>query len=423
MVAENQNMDGSEKKGSRSSVLFGPIGLVFLLIVVICAGWYDRKALLLLTGTMLVVICVTWSWSRLSLMRVFFDRRLSAGRAFPGDRVELRLVVENRKILPLAWIEGGEEVPAVLAPEEGGQVIEDRPDKVRLSKSCALLWYRRAVMKHELFCRRRGYYPLGPGTVSSGDIFGFFPNIRKHDGENHLIVYPKVFELQEIVMPSKFPIGENKAESRLFEDPTRTIGLRQYTREVPFKNIHWKASARNQELQVKTFEPTTTLEVFLFLETEGFDTEEEFEFGLSLAASLAKHMLDERRPVGCFTNAASARPGRGTVSIGSGCGPEHLMLILEALAVVKYAVGRPFDDFIQEQRRRLTWGATLCLITGRMTETTGAFLREIQRNGFPVTVYQTGPDPIPVESFPCRVFQRTGPADDPAPGVCEGERP
>ena len=83
----------------------------------------------------------------------------------------------------------------------------------------------------------------------------------------------------------------------MFQDPTRPVGVRDYQHGDSLRHVHWKASARLQSLQVKIFEPTTTFKVALFLSVDSFTfngsfSEDEFELGISVAASLAHHVIE-----------------------------------------------------------------------------------------------------------------------------------
>ena len=44
-------------------------------------------------------------------------------------------------------------------------------------------------------------------------------------------------------------------------DPLRTVGVRDYHPEDSFRHLHWKATARAQQLQVRVFEPTTVTQL------------------------------------------------------------------------------------------------------------------------------------------------------------------
>jgi uncharacterized protein (DUF58 family) len=188
---------------------------------------------------------------------------------------------------------------------------------------------------------------------------------------------------------------------RLFEDPTRTIGLREYTRDVPFKRIHWKASARRNEFQVKVFEPTTTLEVAVCLDADGFDEGDDFEFAVSLTASLVKHVIDAGHPAGCLCNGAPAdRRGDGAI-IPAGAGPDHLMSVLDALAKTTASAGRPFHDFFDDHAGSFPWGATFCLVTAGLTDRMAARLVDLRKAGYQAVVYVVGEHAESDGAIPC----------------------
>src|SRR5215207_1207021 len=65
-------------------------------------------ALVALAGT------VSQVWSRLSLERLDYERRLEERRAFVGEEIEVRFSLTNRKTLPLAWVEVRESVPEAM---------------------------------------------------------------------------------------------------------------------------------------------------------------------------------------------------------------------------------------------------------------------------------------------------------------------
>ena len=391
-------------KSDHGPFLFSRPGLIFLLGLTLAGAWYQQLVLTLLTSTVLVIGLSAHGWSALSLRRVVYLRRTSPARIFPGEEVELTLILENRKLLPLSWVEAADRVPLALMPEGLDSVPEAGPEAGTgpglLVNVAPFLWYQRYIWRYRLPGRRRGYYKLGPVRLTSGDLFGLFPRQSTAGEVDHILVYPRVHDLFEPALPSRFPLGEVQAASRLFEDPTRSIGLRQYTRDAPFKSIHWKASARHQELQVKVCEPTTTLEVVIFLDAGSFNDDDEFETGVSLAASLARHFIEGDQPVGMFVNAVPA-DGRGHgVRLPTGSGLDHLMNIMEALAKITRETCQDFAEFFDENLAAVTWGATLALITSCLTEDASGRLAGLGREGFQVAVYQVAADEIADGALP-----------------------
>ena len=384
--------------GQMKIFIFRRRGLMAAGAVMFASVWVGLTGPAVLAGLILAVGVVARTWSGLSLKRILFGRTLSAARAFPGDSIDLKLEVENRKPLPLARLEIDQALDRNLAVQ-GVELRRKAGEDAHLRLATPLLWYRKAVWPVVLECRRRGLYALAPAGIASSDIFGLVPSFGAVGEREEIIVYPRVYPLSRSVLPTVHPQGETKAETRIFEDPTRTIGLRRYTPEVPFKHIHWKASARHRTLQAKVFEPTTSLKTALFLEAEWFEGlkapcgEVHFELALSLLASLARHLIDQGHPVGFLSNAVSAG-GADQVRLWPAGGLDRLTLILEHMARLQPRSGPPFARFFESVQASLPWGATLVVATARLTDELRARLEYLGTAGFTVAVFQVGNNPL-----------------------------
>jgi len=349
--------------------------------------------IVILLGLILSAAGLSKLWSRFSLVGVSCHRLVSERRAFPGEHIELRLRLVNRKLLPLPWIQMDDEIPVGFAPDVS-LPPSNRTGFGFLSKATALLWYTGVSWKHRLYCHKRGYYTLGPITVSSGDIFGFYPRSTTEHSIEHVIVYPRVFPIAQLGIPSLYPLGETTAERRIFEDPGRVIGVRDYTPRDSRRHIHWKASARHQNLQVKVFEPTTTLKVALFLAIDSFQHdeprgEEDFEMGISTAASVANHLIEQRSSVGLFVNSRLADSGQ-PITILPGSSASQLVEILEALAKVTPLFSSPFEGFLQAERTSLPWGTTLLFILSKPSPSLIQLLIGLKESRHKLLVLQVG---------------------------------
>src|SRR5262249_37627414 len=72
-----------------------------------------------------------------------------------------------------------------------------------------------------------------------------------------LLVYPKVVPLEGYEIASRRPIGEVRLTHRLFEDPSRIAGVREYQAGDPLNRVHWPSTARTGQLQCKVYEAPT----------------------------------------------------------------------------------------------------------------------------------------------------------------------
>lgn len=376
------------------------------------AAWNGFALAVFLAGALLALILFARGWSRLALVRLAYSRRLAVVRAFPGDRVECTVRLDNRKLLPLVWVNVADRVPAAIAPEADALPPGITLAAGHLSVDTSLLWYQQATWRYPLECRRRGYYRLGPTRLTSADIFGIFARSRRAASSDHLIVYPRIYPVADLGLPSASPLGELRSRNPMFQDPTRVCGLRDYTKEVPFRHIHWKASARAGNLQAKVFEPTCSLQASILVDASAFVTdagirEEGFELAMSTAASLAWHFVHGRCQVGLFVNTRLADGGAfGAIKPASGVA--HLAEILEVLAKARPHI-QPFPKFLETVRPHLGAGSTLAVVTGALQPEVEGRLADLKARGLPVSAFVVGDGPAGGRHFPCRRIVR--PAD------------
>jgi len=367
------------------------IGLLLLLVILILAAWFNQTIIVVLIGLPLITAILAKLWSRYSLVGVRCQRFLSERRIFPGEEIEFVLTMVNRKPLPLPWVRVDDKIPVDLAVKE---IRLQNTNNGFLTNTTSLLWYESIKWRYYLKCNRRGYYPIGPLVISSGDIFGFYPRTRTENADDYIIVYPKLYPLTVLNLPSSYPIGEIQAEQRIFEDPTRAVGVRDYTTNDSLRFIHWKASARHQKLQVKVFEPTKTLDLILFFAVDSFltnshGTEDIFELGVSTAASIAKYVIEQRCPVGLYMNTPLI-DSQQLVRIKPGRGPSQLIQILESLAKVDNVASGSFMEFFQNERKSFPWGTTLIFVISKTPESFQKLLNNLKKAGHKPVVFQIG---------------------------------
>ncbi|MEA3253470.1 MAG: DUF58 domain-containing protein [Chloroflexota bacterium] len=364
--------------------------------VLVLGAWNNMLPLVVLLGIVLSAAGLAWLWSRYALNSVRYERLLSEQCSFPGEEVSLTVRVSNEKLLPLAWLEIDDELPVQLPAIN---LVTGELSEGALQNSISLLWYRRASWHYRLQCTRRGYYALGSANLSSGDIFGFYPRSTVWNEVNYLVVYPRIFSLAGLDLPLRQPLGEIRADHRIFRDPTRTIGLREYAPGDPFKYIHWKATARHRQLEVKIFEPSTTMQAILYLGVDSFtdSTEEDgvdgFEQGVSGVASIANYFINHGYPVGLFAN-TSPVGSDVPVKILPGVSQDHLINMLEVLARVTLSPAESLQALLDRERSSIPWGSMLIFVACRVSDVLSAALESLCDSGWQVVLVQVGQNAV-----------------------------
>jgi uncharacterized protein (DUF58 family) len=365
-------------------------GLVALAGVFVLAAWYSQAGILLLAGLFLATAGLARLWNRLSLAGVRAERHLNGTRFFPGESIACTLQLFNRKPLPLPWVQLENDLPAGFRLEEPA----GPPGAEAIRRSASLLWYRGITWKLKLVGERRGYYPIGPLKITSGDFLGLYSRSRRAGGTEHLIVYPRIFPVDTRLIPSLYPMGEARAARRLFRDPTHTIGVREHFQGDGLKLVHWKATARRGDLQVKVLDATVAFNVAIVLAVESFRdngvlADADFELGISAAGSIAAALCERGSPVGLFVNTRLADTGQPAV-IAPGAGRSRVTEVLEALAKVTDRSSGSAAAFWEGQKERLTAGTTVIFILGRLPDLFSEQLADVRAAGFRLLVLLVG---------------------------------
>jgi len=333
-------------------------------------------------------------WVERALRAAAVEREYT-NRAFPGEHVAVRLQVRNRGLLPLPWLQLRESVPIQLkAPNSVPAVIS--------------LWPRsRQAVDYALDCHRRGYYPLGPVELRAGDLFGMLERTVTLPSTDYMIVYPRVVPLTQLGLPARTPFGSVATRQRLYEDPSRIVGVRDYQSGDSQRHIHWKTTAARGTLQVKRFEPAISVQAQLFLNLQ----RDEYavarrgpasELAIVTAASIANYLVEKRQLVGLCSNGLDPlAESTGTLALPRQ-GREQLTRLLDLLARVQLGQAQPFCELLQQANLHLTWGGTAVVITGDATEELYPRLLHMVRSGYHVVLILTDPQ-SPVAGIRARV--------------------
>jgi uncharacterized protein (DUF58 family) len=375
---------------------------VWMSILVFFFGMLIRNsALITITGLMLGVVLFAWNWNRHVLENITYRRRFHHRRAFPGEQLEVQLLLENHKWLPVTWLQIEDEWPSAFGPVDPWLLsASSGPAVGYLVNVYSLRWYERVRRRYLLIARQRGVYSAGPAHLISGDPFGLFEDGTALPQRNLLIVYPEIKPLEEFGLDAKDPFGNVRAQQRLFEDPNRIMGIRDYRTDDSFRHIHWKATARTGSLQVRQYEPSRMQNLVLCLNIATFEQHirgvwpQMVEYVITVAASLAAWALENEYAVGLLANATLAQTDR-PLRTQPGRSRDQLSNLLETMAGISYFVTSDYARFVVEESTRIPWGATLVAITGLIDEAILASLLRLRESGRRVVLIALGKTPVP----------------------------
>ncbi|HWV34362.1 MAG TPA: DUF58 domain-containing protein [Thermomicrobiales bacterium] len=325
-------------------------------------------------------------WWDHALDKLTYTRHFGTTRAFHGDQVSVELVAENAKPLPIARLDVREMVGPNVRID--GQHLEQSAETANLifRTMFSLGMYERVSHRYVLDCYRRGWHRLGPVRLTANDPFGMTAREREIDDREGVLVYPRIVPITQLVVPARQPLGDFKPAAPLVEDPMRMSGVRPYVPGDSPKRIHWRATARTGDMQTRVFEPSATPVAAVFLDTITFShlwegqNSDLLELSVTVAASLAQQMLEGKHQVGMYANAPIPNRSR-SVRIPPGRRPGQFTRILEELAMLIPAFGERIEKMISEELPRLPWGASIVIITSRVSAEMQRSLMRVARAG------------------------------------------
>lgn len=336
-----------------------------------------------------------------TLLSVAWGRRVSASlevarhmnpRAYLNDVIKVRLQVRNRSRLPALWLRVRDSVPVEVGPQIFNRAIALKSKETR-------------EFHYTLLANRRGLYRIGPITLYAGDVLGLDKLLHRQAIVQTLTVYPKIVPLPELGLPSRSPLGSLRETQPIFEDPSRVRGKRDYISGDSMRRVDWKTSAAIGRLQVRQFEPSRSLEAMVLLDLNRANYDrltwtDDTEVAIVAAASICDWVAARKEAVGLATNGLDpGMTGESSVvsklapfqSIAPAKGRGHFMTALDVLARAHFA--DPPDDYIalvQRERVKLAWGATLVIITGKMTDALFEEIFKAQRSGLNAAIVLCG---------------------------------
>lgn len=323
---------------------------VIILLFVLCFVFAFATGFWLLfrlAYVLLVVIPVSYFWAKFNISNLEVSVERLIDRAQVGQFAEERITIENSRLFPRIWLEV--EDPSLLPGHHQGRVIT-LGGKTRRS------WRTRILLT------RRGVYPIGPLTVSSGDPFGLFRMSRTYGAAASIIVYPSFIDLPHFTVPPANLPGEGRFRRRTHYVTPNASGVRDWEYGDGLSRIDWKSTARQGKLMVKMFELDPASDIWIVMDLQssvqaGSGDESTEEYAVKIAASVARFFLNANRNVGFMAL------GERLEIIEAERGGPQMTRILEALAMSRAVGDVPVGDILNVEGRHFGRHTTLVVVT------------------------------------------------------------
>ncbi|OLT20098.1 hypothetical protein BJF78_35840 [Pseudonocardia sp. CNS-139] len=360
------------------------------------------------------------------------DRELSPGRVPVGTPVTVGLRLSGGPLIGALRL-------ADTAPDAAGPSPESPPRFTvhRLSSRNG------GAVTYPLRPMLRGVHRVGPLTGTARDPLGLAEFERELAPADRLVVLPRVVPLRGL--PPAIGAGEGTPGAALAHQGqgASDVLIREYRQGDELRRVHWRSTARYDELMVRLEERPWRGGMTVILDRRdaahrGRGPESSLEFAISMAASVCVHMLGRGEPLNLVTEDGIelTAPGAGAQealldslaalrpSARTDLGGPELASGTDVLAVLGALGPGQVEALIA---RRAGGGHAILLDTATWDPARGAGRNgggsaagpaaALRRAGWHVTIASSGVTPARVWDAWCPAARRTG-----AGGVCPAAR-
>ena len=188
-----------------------------------------------------------------------FEQRIDRDTAAKGDTVTYWLVLKNKCPLLLPCVEADFYRDSPAFAEEF------------LPRRMAVAPLANGSMELRLPCRYKGVYEIGLRQIRLRDYLGLFVFKQNVTAVCSLTVYPRIVPVNSFPLASGY-IGEFQRPAERSRDITdNSSDIRKYSSGDHLRTVHWKLTAKRDELMVRNYEQTSGATADIILDGSGLE--------------------------------------------------------------------------------------------------------------------------------------------------------
>jgi len=302
----------------------------------------------------IVVLVQGAVYRMLALRGLTYSCTILHKRIFEGETNELLEVIENRKLLPLLWMKVETRFSETMqfTKNDNTRVSADVFHRSILT----IPPLRRIKRVYKIICTKRGYYPLGSATVTTGDLLGLVSKSLSYVPESGLYVYPIPLPQNALNLPARSFLGDVIVKRFFLPDPFMPAGIRDYVSGDPQNLINWKSSAKSGKLVVQKCDYTSDSKLMVFFNVDynaeswdntGPKKTYALEYAVRLLATVLDFSVSYGQQTALRTNAVSLR-NKKEITVQPAMGKAHREELFSAMAEIQFVRTRSFHMMLKE---------------------------------------------------------------------------
>ena len=201
---------------------------------------------------------------------------------------------------------------------------------------------------------RRALILAGPALSVRGDQVGLLRRTTEWTGQVELFVHPRTTRLAATARGLVRDL-EGQTTKTITDSDLAFHALRTYEPGDDIRNVHWRTSARTGQLMVRQYQETRRSQLLLALDAERahFASDEEFELGVSVMASIGCHVIREETEIDAIWQQQALRVETPTALLDDSCRIQQVDGMHDSLR-----------DYVRRSTLRLAVPSLVVLVVG-----------------------------------------------------------
>lgn len=237
--------------------------LSLLIITFTFVYYYGGKVPNMFFYTVLVLPIVSFTYMLIGYFMLKYEQSLDNDLIFKGDKVTLTVNITNRSFFILPYIS------ISFLNDKGGVIQKHKINNISLQP------FSKREISIDYIYKYRGDFKLGVSTIEVQDFLGIFKVILKNKTPLYITVYPQIIDIDEFYLSSGYLSDNASSVGGGKEDISTIEEINKYNYGDSLRKIHWKLTAKTNELMIREYEKVGSRSAILILDLQSDNFEVE----------------------------------------------------------------------------------------------------------------------------------------------------
>ena len=236
---------------AKNRLAYGMVVVILLLLFIILG---EHRMTYMAIYAALILPLLSLGLTMIFTRRFTISEELNSAYIIKGETARLKCILKNNSFLPCPYVQVN------FAVYGAGLETDDT------EKYVAIHPYKSQEIFFPIYAKYRGNYQAGISDILLYDFLGLFKFAQKYDRKIALTVNPRIVDIALAPLHSMVQDAALNKNHQADEDYNTIADLRKYQPTDGYKKIHWKASAKRNELISKNFQATEENAVVLLVD-------------------------------------------------------------------------------------------------------------------------------------------------------------